>query len=155
VAWREGYCMSKSLISHLAVVLWFLSCNGQSVDQESQHPLSFSYRSSKCLSAYSHVISLDSSFVYSFVDSLVLDFSVRANCCPDSDRFAVTHVPSIDTLIISIVDTAQNLCYCTCRYLIHVQFKNLQGDHYVVRCKLTNYRGIVDPIYLVNVYREK
>lgn len=137
-----------------SILLLFL-CNEKSFDWKSD--ISFSYRSSKCITdANDENVFADSSFVYSFTDSLVIDFLVRANCCPDSNRFLTTFDKSIvDTLFISVTDTAQNLCYCTCRYMIHAVFQNLPGNHYVVRCKLNNYKGTFDPIYLVDVYRKE
>jgi hypothetical protein len=135
------------------IFLSYFSCNEKSVNWEVD--TTFSYRSSKCMTAYSLSSSMDSSFVYSFDDSLVIDFSVRANCCPDSDRFNVSYVFEEDTIINTVVDTAQNVCYCTCPYIIHEVFKNLPGNHYVVRCKLDNYKGTFDPIYLVDVYRKE
>jgi hypothetical protein len=132
-----------------------LSCGEKSTDPDSQSSISFSSRYSKCLSSGLLKSSrLDSVFTYSFTDSLVIDFSVNANCCPDSNRFAVTESAGTDTLVISVADTAGNLCYCICTYMVHTSFENLPNDHYVVRCRVGNSQGYED-IHLVNVFRKR
>jgi hypothetical protein len=138
------------------LVFLCLSCNEKSTNPDNQSGISFSSRYSTCLShGLSKSSGLDSVFTYSFTDSLVIDFSVIANCCPDSNRFVVTESAGTDTLVISVADTAENLCYCICTYMVHASFGNLPSDHYVVRCRVGNSQGYVDPIHLVNVYRKR
>ena len=130
------------------------SCKDKSTNTGTQPPISFSSQSSNCLShGLSKSGGLDSVFTYSFTQSLIIDFSVNANCCPDSNRFNISNIIGKDTLIISVADTARSLCYCNCLYMIHVEFGNLSNDHYVVRCRIGNSQGYDDPIHLVNVYR--
>jgi len=139
------------LFTAIAVFL-FLSCKEKVTNPENEAP-SFSYISSKCLSfdLEKQSFPTDSSFTYSFRDSLLIDFSVEGNCCPDSNRFIVSQNISNDTIYISVQDTALNLCHCICPYQIHAGFSNLNEDHYVVYCKLNNAGD--DPIHLVDVYR--
>jgi hypothetical protein len=137
------------------IVFLCLSCNEKSTSPDSQSAISFSSHYGKCSSqGLTKSSSLDSIFTYSFLDSLVIDFSVNANCCPDSNRFVVTQSAGTDTLVISVADTAGNLCYCICTYMVHTSFENLPNDHYVVRCRVGNSQGYED-IHLVNVYRKR
>jgi hypothetical protein len=116
--------------------------------------VTFYSQSSKCLlNGLSKSADLDSVFTYLFDNNLLIDFSVTANCCPDSNRFSISQITGTDTIIISVADTAQNLCKCVCPYMIHVEFENLSKDHYVVRCRQSNSQGCLDPIYLADVYR--
>ncbi len=139
------------IILGLCSVLYF-SCKDKSTDPETQQSVAFSSQSSKCLSqGLPRHNYFDSLFTYSFNDSLIIDFTVIANCCPDSNRFSISYNIRTDTLIISIADTAENLCDCICPYMIHTEFWNLPADHYIVRCNLQNYK---DPIYLVEVHRK-
>jgi hypothetical protein len=138
------------------LVVLCLSCKEKATNPETQTPISFSSQYSKCLShGLAKARGLDSLFTYTFVDSLVIDFSVNANCCPDSNRFIVTHSIGTDTLIISVADTARSLCNCICLYMIHASFGNLSKDNYTVRCRVGNSHGYDDPIHLVNVNRKR
>ncbi|MGK9475241.1 hypothetical protein [Melioribacter sp. OK-6-Me] len=76
----------------------------------------------------------DSCFNYSFNENLVVEFCVRGNCCPDSNRFAVDGKVVGDTINIAVKDTAANLCRCICNYIILAEFQNLTGDEYFVKC---------------------
>lgn len=80
----------------------------------------------------------DSCFTYSFTENLVLDFCVNGNCCPDSNRFKTSSSTHSDSIIITIADTAQNLCRCNCSYTIRAEFKSLTRDEYFVTCILQN-----------------
>lgn len=138
-------------------IFFCFSCKEKLASPESQSSASFSSQSSKCLK---NVLSksgglFDSVFVYTFTDSLNIDFSVEANCCPDSNRFSISYNLSHDTIIVSVADTALNGCFCHCPYMIHVNFSNLPNDHYVVQCMIDNYSSVLNPIHLVNVYRRK
>lgn len=145
--------MKNSIVAFCLIILVLFSCDEKSVNWESD--TTFYYKSSKCMADYSLSSSMDSSFVYSFEDSLVIDFSVRANCCPDSDRFDISYVIRADTIIIAVADTAQNLCYCTCPYTVHTVFQNLEEEHHIICCTISNYQGTIDPLYLVEVYRRE
>ncbi len=137
----------------LTALLCF-SCKEKSANPETQAPGSFSYESSKCMRGVLQKASVsDSVFTYTFSDKLIIDFSVTANCCPDSNRFSVSSTTGIDTIVVAVVDTAQNLCKCICPYMIHAEFGNLPNDHYVVHCTIGNSQGYTDPIHLVNVYK--
>jgi hypothetical protein len=139
------------LFAATAVFLFF-SCKEKVTNPENE-TLNFSYESSKCLSfdLEKQALPSDSSFTYYFKDSLLIDFLAEGNCCPDSNRFTVSQNISIDTIYISVQDTALNLCDCICPYQIHVEFSNLPNDHYVVYCTLNSAGN--DPIHIVDVYR--
>ncbi len=135
------------------MVLVCFSCTEESTNSDTQATLTFSYQSSKCLQGLPKRSLFDSVFVYTFTDTLIMDFSVEANCCPDSDRFKVSWSIAGDTINVSVADTAQNGCRCNCPYMIHAAFGNLPNDHYVVRCVIDNYSSVNNPIHFVNVYR--
>jgi hypothetical protein len=143
------------LIAAVGIIALLSSCTEKSTDPVTKAAPSFSYESSKCLAGLAKRSLFDSVFVYSFTDTLIIDFSVEANCCPDSNRFEVSWSTVSDTINVSVADTAQNLCRCDCPYLIHAAFANLPNDHYVVRCTIDNYSGVHNPIHLVDVYRKK
>jgi hypothetical protein len=111
---------------------------------------------SKCISpvlAKGSISVIDSLFSYSFFQDLTLDFSVQGNCCPDSNRFEVNIEIRNDTILVSVNDTAKNLCRCNCLYMIHLRASDLAFDRYVVRCSLRNGYNDIDPIHLVTVMR--
>ncbi|MDZ7276304.1 MAG: hypothetical protein ONB51_17610 [candidate division KSB1 bacterium] len=91
----------------------------------------------------------DSCFSFQFENDLKLEFCVRANCCPDSNRFRLESVVRRDTITIAVTDTAARLCRCICPYLIRAHFRKLPEAHYVVVC---NYG---DSLYFMqHVYRK-
>jgi hypothetical protein len=153
--------ISISFLSAALLVLICLSCSEHensfsvlSPGSGLQPPVSFSSRYSNCL--YSGIAKgsyPDSVFTYSFSDSLVVDFSVTANCCPDSSRFSISSIAGSDTLVVAVADTAQNLCRCYCLYMAHAEFKNLAKDHYIIRCTLSNSAGANQVIHQVPVKR--
>lgn len=79
--------------------------------------------------------SSDSCFSYQFHDVLLLDLCTSANCCPDSARFSIRNTISNDTIIVTLADTAGQLCNCVCVYKLHVEFHGLRNDSYQVVCK--------------------
>jgi hypothetical protein len=85
----------------------------------------------------------DSSFGYQFGDTLFVDFLLTGNCCPDSNRFALSYEVRGDTLLVAATDTAGNLCYCVCDYIVRAEFRNLPLDHYVFVCSRTDDSGKV------------
>jgi len=72
----------------------------------------------------------DSCFSWQFSGSLSVDFCVLANCCPDSNRFAMSHVTDADSIVVTIADTAANLCKCVCRHWVHAEFQDLALNKY-------------------------
>ncbi len=131
-----------------------LSCLRSTTDPGPSN--TFTARSSKCLSQLSPRVNvLDSLFSYSFTDSLVLDFSVTTNCCPDSNRFTISQVTGTDTIVVTVTDTAENGCHCVCPYMIHARFDNLPHDRYIVRCRICDEGNCDDPLYLVEVVRTR
>ena len=79
-----------------------------------------------------------SCFSYTFDDTLKIDFCVPGNCCPDSDRFVTNYDIKSDTLFVTVADTAENLCYCICNYVIHIEVTGLPNERYVFRCDYEN-----------------
>jgi hypothetical protein len=131
------------------------SCTDKEINVLNSSTPAFSFHSSKCLlHGISSFTLADTGFTYTFTDKLVIDFSTRGNCCPDSDRFTATQRICDDTIIIAVTDTARNLCYCDCPYMIHTEIENLPHHHYVVRCEMTNWDSTMNPIHLVDVYRQ-
>lgn len=141
------------------IILTSFSCKQNSTESLIDSVPSFSFRSSKCTgNVLLQRTNNDSSFTYSFTDKLMIDFSVIANCCPDSNRFIVSNTFRDDTLLIMIVDTAEYVCRCLCPYFIHAEYENLLNEHYVVRCVFKNLAAPYlnrDPLHLVNVYRTR
>jgi hypothetical protein len=137
------------------IALFCFSCKEKSTNPILEPTISFAFQSSKCLAhELARTSALDSSFTYVFHDSLLIDFTVSANCCPDSNRFHVAQSVGSDTILIAVADTAINGCRCNCPYMIHAAFTGLTNDHYVVRCTLRRSAGIEELIYLVEVYRK-
>jgi hypothetical protein len=140
----------------LCLSLALVACKDRSTNTNDTSTTSFSYETSKCVAqGLPKATALDSIFTYSFDQNLTMDFSVWANCCPDSGRFVLDHTVKMDTILITISDTAQHLCNCICLYMIHAQLTNLSLDQYVVRCRIGNGRTFDDPIHLVTVTRKK
>ena len=145
-----------------AIVLGLLSlqafsCKDRMTGPEAGTPIFYSWAASNCLSTVPYVRggqgAGDSVFFYTFADNLVLNFQIAANCCPDSNRFDVAAVAGSDTIVVTIGDTATGFCRCLCRYMIHVVYNNLPGDHYVVRCRVCNNAGCDDSVYLERVVK--
>ncbi len=76
---------------------------------------------------------------------------MTGNCCPDSNRFALSYAVKGDTLLVAAIDTAKNLCYCKCDYIVRAEFRNLPLDHYVFVCTRSDDSGKV--YYRENVSR--
>ena len=73
----------------------------------------------------------DSCFSYSFHDTLKIDFCVLGNCCPNSQRFESDYQIDSDTIFISVVDTASDLCDCICNYTMHAELSGLTKEKYL------------------------
>jgi len=80
----------------------------------------------------------DSYFTYSFTDKLIVDFCVSGNCCPDENRFRTSSNILGDSIIVTVADTAQNLCKYICNYIIHGEFEQLPKDRYFIKCILAD-----------------
>jgi hypothetical protein len=130
-------------------LFFFLSCEEKVTDPGTA---GFSFYSSKCHGGLLKAAALrDSSFEYTFFDDLLIDFTVTGNCCPDSNRFAVTQNIYADTIYISVEDTAGGYCRCICSYHIYARFSDLNEDHYIVICSRKGEEN--NPLYIENVYR--
>ena len=79
-------------------------------------------------------VQTDSCFNYKFDNSLSIEFCVTGNCCPAKDRFKLSSNVFRDSITITIIDTAENLCRCICNYIIHSEFQGLQNDRYIIKC---------------------
>ena len=89
-----------------------------------------------CQSHLPKVGSADSCFSYEFHEALIVDFCAMANCCPDSNRFSFEHRIANDTIFVAVADTAAPLCNCFCRYVLHMEFRNLTGYSYIFFCTI-------------------
>jgi hypothetical protein len=76
----------------------------------------------------------DRCFFYTFDNILKVDLCLPANCCPDSDRFDYDHDVKNGIITFTVVDTADNLCRCTCNYLVHANISGLTEDKYTFNC---------------------
>jgi hypothetical protein len=75
---------------------------------------------------------LDGTLRWAFDGTLRLEFRVRANCCPNSDRFRVAVSCRAETLMVAVADTAPGLCLCDCPYVLTVQCPTLAASSYIV-----------------------
>lgn len=124
--------MQRKLSYALLCAFFFLSCIHHSTES---HQHAVLYQVSGC---HNNVPSKsafeDSCFSYHFQDPLTIDFCVRSNCCPDSQRFRLDYDIRRDTIVVTVTDTAAHLCRCICPYLIHAEFFDLPLDSYVFYC---------------------
>lgn len=143
----------------LLAIIFFAACKEKSTDPPVQtDESSLVYSTSACASAMlgkQQATPIDSFCTYSFQEYLVIDFSVAGNCCPDSNRFLAQHEIRLDTILITVTDTARNLCRCNCTYFIHAKISGLTSNQYFVRCRLKNVYYLKDPIYAFTVYRNR
>ena len=134
-----------------------VSCKQKSTEVNQPGNPSFSSEASHCVSlslGKTNSDLSDSIITYSFSNDLILDFSANGNCCPDSNRFVINHEIRSDTILITVIDTARNLCRCTCLYMIHTEISSLPMDRYFVRCRLGNGQSFLDPLHLIAVLRK-
>ncbi|UCD38292.1 MAG: hypothetical protein JSW54_02080 [Fidelibacterota bacterium] len=137
----------------LFILIASFACDHFTVKDESTQPDPWDgeallYQAGGCQAASFYKTALVDSFSYQFGDDLILDFFVSSNCCPDTNRFELFSSVDEDTIAITVVDTAQHLCHCTCPYRIHTEFIDLPLDEYTV---VVNYYGEV--AYLEEVQR--
>lgn len=135
------------------ILLWiaciFFSCSDKSTGPENQQT-ALLYQIAGCQHGGLAKSSLsDSCFSYQFQKDLVIDFCASANCCPDSNRFRLSYGIRNDTIAVVVADTAANLCYCICGYIIHAEFRDLPLDEYLFSC---SYNGKLQ--YVEKLHRE-
>jgi hypothetical protein len=146
--------MKRRILLFICITAALSACRDKPTGTNNTTTPSFSYETGKCLShGLPKGTALDSIFTYSFLENLTLDFSVWANCCPDSGRFIPAYTIKMDTIFITVTDTAQALCRCICPYMIHIELADLNLNRYVVRCRTGDGRNFDDPIHLVTVMR--
>ncbi|MEW6196745.1 MAG: hypothetical protein AB1521_16485 [Bacteroidota bacterium] len=75
----------------------------------------------------------DSCFSYEFHNDLKVQFCAPGNCCPDSNRFTGEYRISTDTIVVTIEDTAANLCKCMCNYNIRAELEGLLLNRYLFK----------------------
>ena len=121
----------------LIFALHIFSCSDDSPTNTAEEKFEFvSYQIPGCNFVFSleKVIPQDSCFSYSFHDTLKIAFCVVGNCCPDSGRFVTNYDINSDTLFVSVLDTAANLCDCICPYTIQIEISGLLNDRYLFYC---------------------
>ena len=124
------------------LIFFFFSCSDKSINSKNVNLL---YQISGCANkGLGKTALIDSGFSYRFDKNLIVDFSVTANCCPDSNRFNLFYEVSNNTITVIVDDTAAHLCKCVCPYIIHAEFYDLPLQKYVFIC---NYEDKI-------VYRE-
>jgi hypothetical protein len=104
----------------------------------------------KAISKIVKNIESDTCFLYTFTDTLKIDFCIYGCCWPDSGRFDINYSIEGDTIHVSAKDTARGLTNCICPYKIHTEFMNLPNDHYIF---IGDDASGLDPIYIENVYK--
>lgn len=124
-------------------VIYNLSCSEDSLTKSSSQEVKFvSYQVGGCNhNSLGKTADNDSCFAYSFTDTLKIDFCVLGNCCPDTNRFVTNYEINSDTLVVSVSDTAANLCHCICNYTIRLEIAGLENDRYLFYC---NYDDLLE-----------
>lgn len=118
--------------SLLSLVIVYYSCSVNSPTKSEEKEIRFSAKQiSGCIKLFKKGSNSDSSFTYSFTDTLKINFGIWGNCCPDSDRFVSNCKVKSDTIFIIVKDTAKNGCYCNCPYKIHLEMVGLTKDEYL------------------------
>ena len=132
---KKYFPFSLFLFLYLIIFL-FSNCSEENVTQTIEKEISFSsYHISGCNSTgLKKIIQNGECFDYSFDDTLKIDFCVSGNCCPDSQRFVTNYSINSDTILVSVADTAANLCWCNCNYTIHLELSNLLEERYLFVC---------------------
>jgi hypothetical protein len=119
------------MFSFIFLYFFFSSCSENSPTKTIDNTILFrANQIPGCNSA-----SIDSScFSYTFNDTLKIDFCLPGNCCPDSNRFVTNYSIKSDTLFVTVVDTAANLCNCICTYINHIEITGLPNNSYLFYC---------------------
>lgn len=133
----EQMLRPRLLRTFVAVLAFFLS--GCDKGAEPAPAMFVAYQVPGCTSHLGKRVLEDSCFSYEFHDALSVDFCATANCCPDSNRFSLSHRISGDSIIVTIADTAAQNCFCTCTYVLHVEFHVLAENSYLFVCERRDY----------------
>ncbi len=138
----------KEIVMALVVVLLaagLTTCTDRSAGPNSMNVKATLYQSGGWDSpgVLSEIEPSGSCFKYKFVDTLLVEFCLTGNCCPDSNRFSLTHEIRGDTIFVTSADTARNLYRCFCRYVIHAEFENLELNRYRFICARSDEGGRV------------
>jgi hypothetical protein len=115
----------------LGIALSIVGCDLIPQPPDSRNQL---FQIAGCQSQNSIATLIDSCFTCQFQDRLIIDFCVTGNCCPDSNRFQLSHQIIDDHITLTAIDTAANLCNCMCPYVIHAEIYGLPLDRYIVTC---------------------
>ncbi len=119
----------KALFSLLLILV---GCDEKSTESETFVKI---FQLGKCISYNFAKVSSDSlCFNYRFENSLRIDFCVKGNCCPDSNRFVFDYKIKENQIDIFVDDIAPNLCKCICTYTIHADILGLSNSKYFVKC---------------------
>jgi hypothetical protein len=141
----------RIILTLVAVLALILSACHKSTEPGS--PGVVAYQVPGCASQLGNRVFSDSCFSYQFHDALLVDFCASANCCPDSNRFSIKHRIGTDSIIVTIADTAAQLCFCICPYVLHVEFHDLPEDSYLFVCERRDYSSQI-LLYTQRVHRE-
>lgn len=76
----------------------------------------------------------DSSFKYTFDTYADISFSLLANCCPENNRFDQITLLNDNTITITVIDTAAQLCRCICNYELNIKVRELTENLYTFIC---------------------
>lgn len=76
----------------------------------------------------------DSNFTYTFDTYADISFSLPANCCPENNRFDQITLLNDNTITITVIDTAAQLCRCICNYELNIKVMELIENHYTFIC---------------------
>ena len=96
----------------------------------------------------------DSCFTYNFDESLITEFCVNGNCCPDTNRFAAEYDITNSTIDVYVEDIAPNLCLCICNYTMHAEFNDLTQNNYLFQVFFRESDSTNTLLYSENVYRQ-
>lgn len=115
--------------------VFMMACNNPT---EPEIPAAILFQSQGCLPQSGLKAAASTCFSYRFDDILLVEFCAEGNCCPNTNRFTFSPEMREDTIFVTIADTAANLCRCTCTYMLHAGFSDLELDSYVFICKTEN-----------------
>ena len=120
----------------MLVLLYAISCTTENSTEPESEIITFNaYQDGGCnYTTLAKTTLNDSCFSYSFEDTLKIDFCVIANCYPDSSRFVIDYDIHLDTIFVSVADTAESICHCICNYTIHLDLVGLSQSQYFFSC---------------------
>jgi hypothetical protein len=114
------------------LILSLLACSESTTKPKTE---SLVYQIGRCQHTLgSAALTGDSCFTATFTQNLLIDFCLLANCCPDTNRFALNASINGDTILIVAADTAASLCHCLCNYKVRAEFQSLPLSQYLVLC---------------------